>query len=335
MDAPTPDIAEPFRRRSLRWVVRWKWWLLYVAFVAASLVLVVPLTRLAYFFSTRAIDVTELRSVGLAIGGLTVLLSAIVGFPFAILRTAAAREQAKAASSQADVSFRNHISDRFGAAVELLGSEQTAARLGGIYALEMIAHSSGEYHWTIIETLAAFVRDKTPREKLNPLTGRSEEVTSGVPVDVQAAITVIGRRSTDHIRNELANNRRIDFGRTNLSDAIFNDGKFGFAFFGDCNLNNTAFWNSALNGAYFGNADLQNATLVGSDLSGSFLQATDFSKAVIRRCDFSKARMPDADFSSAKISKSDFRETERTGTKFPKGFDPDAAEPDNGESADN
>ena len=41
---------------------------------------------------------------------------------------------------------RGQITERFGRAIEHLGDETAAVRLGGIYALERIAHESAEEH---------------------------------------------------------------------------------------------------------------------------------------------------------------------------------------------
>jgi len=57
-------------------------------------------------------------------------------------------------------------------------------RLGGIYALEGVMNTSEQYHEPVLEGLCAFVREKT-KEKPLP-----EKPTT----DVQAALTVIGRR---------------------------------------------------------------------------------------------------------------------------------------------
>jgi hypothetical protein len=56
-------------------------------------------------------------------------------------------------------------------------------RLGGIYALEAVMNTSPEYHQPVLEALCAFVRDST-----------KGEVNGKPATDVQAALTVIGRR---------------------------------------------------------------------------------------------------------------------------------------------
>jgi hypothetical protein len=50
---------------------------------------------------------------------------------------------------------RGQLTERFSKAIEQLGSDSLAVRLGGIYALEQIAFDSAELHWSIMEVLTA------------------------------------------------------------------------------------------------------------------------------------------------------------------------------------
>jgi hypothetical protein len=58
------------------------------------------------------------------------------------------------------ITEQGHITDRYAKAIEQLGSETIDVRLGGIYALERIAHDSprDQDQATIVEVLSAFVR---------------------------------------------------------------------------------------------------------------------------------------------------------------------------------
>ena len=70
-----------------------------------------------------------------------------------------------------------------------------AIRLGGIYALERIAKDSEKDHGPIMEVLTAYVREKAPRkENHKPQAGEKP------PTDIQAILTVIGRRKTTEIK---------------------------------------------------------------------------------------------------------------------------------------
>jgi hypothetical protein len=66
------------------------------------------------------------------------------------------------------VNREGQITERFTRAIDQLGathddnSKNLELRLGGIYALERIARESEEDHWSIMEVLTAYVRDRAP-----------------------------------------------------------------------------------------------------------------------------------------------------------------------------
>jgi hypothetical protein len=68
-----------------------------------------------------------------------------------------------------------------------------AARLGGIYALEGVMNTSKDYRQPVLEALCAFVRDATK--------AKEDDEHS----DVQAALTVIGRRVIGEAVPDLTN----------------------------------------------------------------------------------------------------------------------------------
>ena len=92
--------------------------------------------------------------------------------------------------------------ERFIRAVDQLGHPALDVRLGGIYSLERLARESPEHHAPIVEILAAYVREHAP------LPGRASgragngarpgahapDARPRPPTDVQAAVTVLGRR---------------------------------------------------------------------------------------------------------------------------------------------
>jgi hypothetical protein len=77
---------------------------------------------------------------------------------------------------------------------EQLASDKTVIRLGGIYALEGVMNGSEEYHQPVLEALCAFVRDGTIGMIIN----------GGPATDIQAALTVIGRRKAGPGKVDLA-----------------------------------------------------------------------------------------------------------------------------------
>jgi len=87
---------------------------------------------------------------------------AIVGITLAHRRIRALERQVQVGQEQLQVAQEGQITERFTRAIEQLGSQEMAIRLGGIYALERIANDSDKDYWPIIETLTAYVRERAP-----------------------------------------------------------------------------------------------------------------------------------------------------------------------------
>ncbi len=133
------------------------------------------------------------------------------------------------------------LTDRFSKAVEQLGTEDSLeVRLGGIYALERIAFDSARDHPVVMEVLSAYVREHVPLPMCTSTASSERPAT-----DVQAILTVIGRRDTNRDRDSPA----LD--GTCLTGADL----------GDANLT----------GANLTGANLINANLTGADLTGANL----------------------------------------------------------------
>ena len=62
--------------------------------------------------------------------------------------------------AQTEADRQRRIVETFSKAVELLGSDKLEVRVGAIFALERISKESADDYWTIMEVLAAFVRDR-------------------------------------------------------------------------------------------------------------------------------------------------------------------------------
>ncbi|MET8145695.1 hypothetical protein ABZU32_35790 [Sphaerisporangium sp. NPDC005288] len=72
------------------------------------------------------------------------------------------------------LSEQGHVTDRYTKAIEQLGSDKLDIRLGGIYALERIARDSARDHPTVIEVLAAFIRENSRPPLPDSPTGAGE-----------------------------------------------------------------------------------------------------------------------------------------------------------------
>ena len=98
-------------------------------------------------------------------------VGALFLFYMAIRQARTASEVALTGNRQADIAGRRHLTDTFSKAVEQLSSDKMELRLGGLYTLERLAgevldsprDADRNLYWTVMETLTAFVRERTRR----------------------------------------------------------------------------------------------------------------------------------------------------------------------------
>ena len=251
-------------------------------------------------FCLELIDEPEfLRGIGLFLLGIGV---APLGLYLAYKRTATLEVQTATEKEK-------NVTDAFAKSVELLGNEQVAARQGGIYALGRIAKDNPELHPMIMNIIASYIRQESRgkfkdvyKEKYEDQTSaedsdkkyRTEQVIQSlrsepVSMDIEAAVSVIRDRNTEHDRQpkedgfflDLSNAYlfNVDFSRTKLSKVNFSD--------------------SVMLNCIFEHTDLSEASFVGSDLRESDFRDVDLRKAKLTREQVNtmlvdeKTRLPD------------------------------------------
>jgi hypothetical protein len=121
------------------------------------------------------------------------------------------------------LSREGHVTDRYSKAVEQLGSDKLDVRIGGIYALERIARDSPRDHPMVMEVLTTFIREHLHEPWPPPGDSAPQARARSIRTDVQAALTVVGRR--DARRDKQA----IDLTRADLSEATLTDAKLAGA----------------------------------------------------------------------------------------------------------
>ncbi|WP_410601246.1 hypothetical protein [Amycolatopsis sp. lyj-90] len=122
---------------------------------------------------------------------------------------------------QVRVNRDGQFADRFTRGVEQLGSENVDVRVGGIYALERIAHNSPEDRRTIQVVISSYVRNRAPwqagapdgPEYPTPVVDENRPWLRIHSPDIQAAMIILARRphSRDAPRLYLS---RVDLRRT-------------------------------------------------------------------------------------------------------------------------
>jgi uncharacterized protein YjbI with pentapeptide repeats len=221
--------------------------------------------------------------------------------------------------SQIGLTEQGQITDRFGKAVEQLGSDKPDIRVGGIYALERLALDSARDHPTIIEVLTAFIRHNAPAP-CPPAAPDARPV--GIATDVQAALTVIARRDTtrDHPDNpnrpinlsgtclrgatlENAHLDSADLTATDLAGAHLYRADLAQALFFNANLAEAYVVDANLHGAEFRDADLTKADLGGANLAFAGLESTSLTEATLDNSNLTDARLADANLTDAVLAR--------------------------------
>jgi hypothetical protein len=202
------------------------------------------------------------------------------------------------------VAEQGHITDRYTKAIEQLGAltamgePNIEVRLGAIYALERIAFDSPRDHWTVMEVLTAYVRQNSPA----PVTSPAEEenraaVTKGPRTEIQAVLTILGRRRRGTNREK----KPLDLSATDLRGANLRGSHLERALLWGANLEAADFRMAHVERAYFTRANLKGALFTWAHLEGAFLPmaylaGANFLGAHLNRTSFSRAFVETADF---------------------------------------
>jgi uncharacterized protein YjbI with pentapeptide repeats len=172
------------------------------------------------------------------------------------------------------------VTDRYTKAIEQLGSDKLDIRIGGIYALERIAHDSARDHPTIMEVLTTFIREHSREQQA---TGADSEKADQAKqadrqqprAETQAALTVLARRDKEH------DTRAINLAGANLAGADLT--------------------RASLAGADLAGADLTRASLRDADLACANLSGAEFTRAVLINADLGGANLLEATLTSANL----------------------------------
>jgi hypothetical protein len=200
-----------------------------------------------------------------------------------------------------ELTEQGQVTDRYTKAIEQLGSDKLDVRIGGIYALERIASDSRRDQPTVMEVLAAFIREHS-RERWpepGPDNDDGEDLVRLTRPDVQAAASVLGRRDWER------DVRRIDLSGANLSRADLG-GEVPRAVFRASAVLGADFRDADFRQADLSGANLTEANLVGADLTGACLIGADLTGAVLDRAVLNSTDLTGAVLTGARYPRAHF-----------------------------
>lgn len=196
---------------------------------------------------------------------------------------------------QQQLAEQGQVTDRFGTAINQLGSENLDVRLGGVYSLERLMHDASGDEANILEVLCAYVRDHT-----GTAASAAPETTSPGPLhpatDVQAALTVLGRRP------DPASHVNVDLTWVDIRGADLTNAKLVHADLRDADLVGAYLRSADLSGAALRNADLARAYLRSADLAGAYLRFDNLTGANLRSAVLTGANLTGANFAGANLT---------------------------------
>ncbi|WP_037832992.1 pentapeptide repeat-containing protein [Streptomyces sp. NRRL S-1831] len=238
---------------------------------------------------------------------------------------------------QAELTREGQVTDRYVEAIKLLSSDHLTQRLGGIYSLERIMRDSEKDHHTVVAVLSAFIRAERGPDSPQQAPVAGERPSP--PDDVQAALTVLGRRPVadlEEARSRRAELQNADLGGANLVFAkllgtdlraakleranLFGAKLWGVDFAGadlrKADLHTADLREANLQGADLQGADLRGADFYYADLRGAFLQGADLSGARLRGATLYGAHLSGANLRNANLQDADLTGTTLDGTKL-------------------
>jgi len=216
-------------------------------------------------------------------GGLFIL----VGLYFTYRRITATERNVEVAQD-------SQITERFTRAIDQLGSEKLEVRLGGIYALERIARDSEKDHWSIMEVLTAYVRERSPWSK-----DKKDDSLKRPSSDIQAVLTVLGRRTRTYKNGE---EEPLDLRGTDLSMANLEKSHLEGA-----QLDGVRLEKARLNDARLEAASLYRARLCKARLWRVHLEKADLMEAQLEGAQLNVAHLEEANLSDAKLGRAVLR----------------------------
>jgi len=247
------------------------------------------------------------------------------------------------------VSQQGQITERFTRAVDQLGSDDVTIRLGGIYALDRIAGDSPQDYVPAMQVLASYVRGASSETAAVPTQGPTESAGRGLPIDVQAVLTILGDRTVPwtaarcldlsgaHLafanlananlvgvcleRTDLTNAnlagadlRRTTMSGANLTHADLTGANLALAVLDSALLPMTSMASANLTEANLLNADVRDSILPNADLRGANLTGANLSNATLFQVNLTGALLLDANLSGALLSGADLSGANVTNT---------------------
>ncbi|TGB16037.1 pentapeptide repeat-containing protein [Streptomyces sp. MZ04] len=252
---------------------------------------------------------------------------AVVGFTW---------KSIKQVNSEQAITREGQITDRYMAAVELLGNKDSEdVRLGGIYGLQRVMQDSPRDQPTVINVISAFIRAHGKK----PETGTGQKSVTSDIAEATAVLKSRDSRNDGAVHIDLhdadvhgvtldhADLNHSDLSRADLSWADLRFTNLSHAKLSKANLSNAAMLFANLSDAELPFANMSNASLVRANLTEANLNFTNLSTADlswanlswadVSWANLSNANLSNADLSHATMMRTDLRHSDLTNAALP------------------
>ncbi len=221
----------------------------------------------------------------------------------------------RATEVQARVAESGDQTDRYAKAIEQMGDDNLAIRIGGVFALEAVAHDAIErFGDTVRDVLCAYVR-----------LPRTDDADDKTQPDRVAALQALGRIPRQAKLEDLKA-PRSDLRHADLRGALLGGADLTRAVLDRANLSGAVIHHANLSGAI-----LPRANLTGTDLAVTSLSGANLTKANLTGANLTKANLTDANLTGANLTDADLRDASWNGkTRWPDDFAPPTKQDDDG-----
>jgi uncharacterized protein YjbI with pentapeptide repeats len=145
----------------------------------------------------------------------------------------------------------------------------------------------------------------------------TENTIAQVDIDIQAIISILGRRKTEQdLKYERIDLRRVNLSKIEIQTANFNGANLSEITLIEANLSNANLNNVNLIGANLSNANLNNADLIGANLSQANLNKADLIGANLSNANLNSTNLIGANLSDANLRNVNFNNAILLGTKL-------------------
>jgi hypothetical protein len=176
-------------------------------------------------------------------------------------------QRLKNQEKQIDIQINQRIDERFNSAINLLGSSETSARTGAIYALHELAREEEKYRKQIAQILCSHIRSKTNEEEYQQKHNKRPSNEIQTTINLLFKEHEHGLYTQDFAR--VAEFPKADLSHAYLMGANFERAQCQGASFYALKCQEADFWDAHCQGANFEEAQCRGADFSKTQLQGA------------------------------------------------------------------